>query len=124
MKIENENIINNENSIIKENNNEINKNDNNMILYKKSSFENKNNSNNKYDEKIINKNEKTIRMIKELLGENNLDIIIKNTNFKKIKKYDIYLKNNKSKIDKGKFVIRVKLVINVFQALKKPVFLP
>ena len=106
MKIENENIINNENSIIKENNNEINKNDNNMILYKKSSFENKNNSNNKYDEKIINKNEKTIRMIKELLGENNLDIIIKNTNFKKIKKYDIYLKNNKSKIDKGKFVIK------------------
>lgn len=105
-KIENENIMNNkEDNIIKKNNNKIKENTNNdMILYRKSSFENVNNKENEYEEKIINKDEKAIKLIKELLGENNLDIIIKNTNFKKIKKYDIYIK--KSKIDKGNFDIK------------------
>jgi hypothetical protein len=65
---------------------------NNLVdLYTQASFEFKKNNN----EKIINKDEKTIQAIKELLGENNLEIIINNTNCKKIKKYDIYLKKTK-----------------------------
>lgn len=103
IKNEYENINNNEVNFFKENNNYIN---NNMTLGRGSNYENKNY---KYDEKVINKDEKTLKMIKELLGENNLDIIIQNTNFTKIKKFDIFLKkSNKSKIDKGNFDIKFK----------------
>ena len=49
--------------------------------------------NNNYNEK----DEKTIQTIKELLGENNLEIIFKNTNYKDIKKYDIIYKTSKNK---------------------------
>ena len=84
---------------------------NNLVdLYTQASFEFKKNNN----EKIINKDEKTIQAIKELLGENNLEIIINNTNYKNIKKYDIIFKKSKNNI-KGKsgagfgnFDIRVK----------------
>ena len=103
IKNEDKNINNNNVNFFKENNNYIN---NNMTLRRGSNYENKNY---KYDEKVINKDEKTLRMIKELLGENNLDIIIQNTNFTKIKKFDIFLKkSNKSKIDKGNFDIKFK----------------
>ena len=103
IKNEDENINNNNVNFFKENNNYIN---NNMTLRRGSNYENKNY---KYDEKVINKDEKTLRMIKELLGENNLDIIIQNTNFTKIKKFDIFLKkSNKSKIDKSNFDIKFK----------------
>ena len=103
IKNEDENINNNNVNFFKENNNYIN---NNMTLGRGSNYENKNY---KYDEKVINKDEKTLKMIKELLGENNLDIIIQNTNFTKIKKFDIFLKkSNKSKIDKGNFDIKFK----------------
>lgn len=103
IKNEDENINNNNVNFFKENNNYIN---NNMTLGRGSNYENKNY---KYDEKVINKDEKTLKMIKELLGENNLDIIIKNTNFTKIKKFDIFLKkSNKSKIDKSNFDIKFK----------------
>ena len=102
-KNEDENINNNNVNFFKENNNYIN---NNMTLRRGSNYENKNY---KYDEKVINKDEKTLKMIKELLGENNLDIIIQNTNFTKIKKFDIFLKkSNKSKIDGGNFDIKFK----------------
>ena len=103
IKNEDENINNNNVNFFKENNNYIN---NNMTLRRGSNYENKNY---KYDEKVINKDEKTLKMIKELLGENNLDIIIKNTNFTKIKKFDIFLKkSNKLKIDKSNFDIKFK----------------
>ena len=103
IKNEDENINNNNVNFFKENNNYIN---NNMTLGRGSNCENKNY---KYDEKVINKDEKTLKMIKELLGENNLDIIIRNTNFTKIKKFDIFLKkSNKSKIDKSNFDIKFK----------------
>lgn len=103
IKNEDENINNNNVNFFNENNNYIN---NNMTLGRGSNYENKNY---KYDEKVINKDEKTLRMIKELLGENNLDIIIQNTNFTKIKKFDIFLKkSNKSKIDKSNFDIKFK----------------
>lgn len=103
IKNEDENINNNNVNFFKENNNYIN---NNMTLGRGSNYENKNY---KYDEKVINKDEKTLRMIKELLGENNLDIIIQNTNFTKIKKFDIFLKkSNKSKLDKSNFDIKFK----------------
>ena len=103
IKNEDENINNNNVNFFKENNNYIN---NNMTLRRGSNYENKNY---KYDEKVINKDEKTLKMIKELLGENNLDIIIQNTNFTKIKKFDIFIKkSNKSKIDKSNFDIKFK----------------
>ena len=43
----------------------------------------------------MNKDEKTIQTIKELLGENNLDIILQNTNYKDIKQYNIFFKKEK-----------------------------
>lgn len=68
-----------------------------------------------YEEKIINKDEKTAQMIKELLGENNLELIIKNTDFKKIKQFDIYYKKaNKNKIDSGNFDIKFTNKTNIF----------
>ena len=74
-----------------------NENNNLLNFFKQASNEFKKNNN----EKIINKDDKTIQAIKELLGENNLEIIINNTNYKKIKKYDIYLKKTNNKL-KGK----------------------
>ena len=66
-----------------------NGNNNLLDLFTQASFEYKKNNN----EKIINKDDKTIQTIKELLGENNLEIIINNTNYKNIKKYDNNFKN-------------------------------
>ena len=103
--IKNESNINN-NKILK--NKEI-KNYNEAMNYNKSNYEN----NNTFDlfkqtssefkksskEKEINKDEKTTQAIKELLGENNLEIIFKNTNYKDIKKYDINFKKSKNNIN-------------------------
>ena len=57
--------------------------------------------NNNYNEKVLNRDEETIKTIKELLGQNNLDIIFKNTNYKDIKKYDIIFKKSKKNIIKN-----------------------
>ena len=68
--------------------------ENNFLeLFKQASSEYKKNNN----KKIINKDEKTLQIIKELLGENNLENIINNTNYKNIKKYDISYKKTKKK---------------------------
>ena len=108
MKIKNEfseNIINFSNNISKETYDENNINTK-VIKPLKDKY---------YEEKIINKDEKTAQMIKELLGENNLELIIKNTDFKKIKKFDIYCKKaNKNKIDSGNFDIKFTNKTNIF----------
>ena len=108
MKIKNEfseNIINFSNNISKETYDENNINTK-VIKPLKDKY---------YEEKIINKDEKTAQMIKELLGENNLELIIKNTDFKKIKKFDIYCKKaNKNKIDSGNFDIKFINKTNIF----------
>ena len=108
MKIKNEfseNIINFSNNISKETYDENNINTK-VIKPLKDKY---------YEEKIINKDEKTAQMIKELLGENNLELIIKNTDFKKIKKFDIYYKKaNKNKIDSGNFDIKFTNKTNIF----------
>ena len=76
------------------------KENNSLELFKQASSEYKKNNN----EKIINKDEKTLQIIKELLGENNLENIINNTNYKNIKKYDIsYKKTKKNKVSEGGF---------------------
>ena len=67
------------------------KENNSLELFKQASSEYKKNNN----EKIINKDEKTLQIIKELLGENNLENIINNTDYKNIKKYDISYKKTK-----------------------------
>ena len=64
-----------------------------LDLFRQASSEYKKNNN--YNEKEVNKDEKTIQTIKELLGENNLDIILENTNYKDIKQYDIFFKKEK-----------------------------
>ena len=74
-------------------------NNNSLDLFKQKSSEIYNNNN--YIEKVVNKDEETIKTIKELLGENNLDIIFKNTNYKDIKKYDIIFKKWKKNIIKN-----------------------
>ena len=74
-----------------------NENNNLLDFFKQASSEFKKNNN----DKNINKDEKTIQAIKELLGENNLEIIFNNTNYKNIKKYDIIFKKSKNNI-KGK----------------------
>ena len=108
MKIKNEfseNIINFSNNISKETYDENNINTK-VIKPLKDKY---------YEEKIINKDEKTAQMIKELLGENNLELIIKNTDFKKIKQFDIYYKKaNKNKIDSGNFDIKFTNKTNIF----------
>lgn len=88
-------------------NNKYNKenNDNNAINKKKENYDNslnlfKNASTNSEckknsNEKEINKDEKTLQTIRELLGDNNLEIIIKKTNSKDIKKFDIFFKKFK-----------------------------
>ena len=95
-------------------NNEENKDYNGIINFNKSNDDNNNsldlfrqksseiyNKTNNYTEKVVNKDEETIKTIKELLGENNLDIIFKNTNYKDIKKYDIIFKKSKKNIIKN-----------------------
>ena len=87
-------------------NNEYN---NSLDLFKQASSEFKKNNN----EKVINKDEKTIQKIRELLGENNLEIIFNNTNYKDIKKYDIIYKKSKYNVGKvgagfGNFDLKIK----------------
>ena len=109
----NENINNKDNKVNYEDinyyksNNEYN---NNQLDFKQTSSEHKKNNN----ERTINKDEKTIQTIRELLGENNLEIIFNNTNYKNIKKYDIIHKKSKNNIKNksgaglGNFDIQVK----------------
>jgi len=100
-----ENLIINSNNISKDS---YNINNNILPLNKK---ENKFN-----EEKNLNNDEKTAKIIKELLGENNLEIIIKNTDFKKIKKLDvIFKKGNKAKIESGNFDIKFINKSNIFE---------
>ena len=95
----NEKEINQKKSEIKE---EIkqNKNNNSLSLFKQPSYEYKKINN----EININKDEKTLEIIRELLGENNLEIIFNNTNYKNIKRYDIAYKiTKKFKVSEGGF---------------------
>ena len=110
--INSNNISNNNNS--QENNNENN--NDNLSFFKNTKINNFTPLKNKYhEEKIINKDEKTLNMIRELLGENNLEIIINNTNLKKIKKFDvIYKRGNKAKLDAGNFDIKFNNKSNIF----------
>ena len=107
---DNMNLMNMSNNISKENY------DNNLLLFKKTSSRELLPYKNKYsEEKNLNKDEKTNNMIKELLGENNVDIIIKNTDFKKIRKFDVlYKKANKAKIETGNFDIKFTNKTNIF----------
>ena len=107
---DNMNLMNMSNNISKENY------DNNLLLFKKTSSRELLPYKNRYsEEKNLNKDEKTNNMIKELLGENNLDIIIKNTDFKKIRKFDVlYKKANKAKIETGNFDIKFTNKTNIF----------
>lgn len=109
--INSSNIINNK--ISQENYDE---NNNNLPLNKDTKMNDFTPLKNKFhEEKTINKDEKTIKMIKELLGENNFEIIINNTNLKKIKKFDVlYKKANKAKIDMGNFDIKFSNKSNIF----------
>ena len=102
------------NYIIQEKYNENN--NNNLPLFKNTNINDLKPLKNKFhEEKMINKDEKTQKLIKELLGENNLEIIINNTNLKKIKKFDVYYKKaNKSKIDMGNFDIKFNNKSNIF----------
>ena len=106
-------------NISHENNNENNNgnnNDDNLPFFKNTKSNDCTPLKNKYhEEKIINKDEKTLNMIKELLGENNLEIIINNTNLKKIKKFDvIYKRGNKAKLEMGNFDIKFNNKSNIF----------
>ena len=106
-------------NISHENNNENNNgnnNDDNLPFFKNTKSNDCIPLKNKYhEEKIINKDEKTLNMIKELLGENNLEIIINNTNLKKIKKFDvIYKRGIKAKLEKGNFDIKFNNKSNIF----------
>ena len=113
-----ENLINlnniSNNNIIQEKYNENN--NNNLPLFKNTNINDLKPLKNKFhEEKMINKDEKTQKLIKELLGENNLEIIINNTNLKKIKKFDVYYKKaNKTKIDMGNFDIKFNNKSNIF----------
>ena len=103
--------ITNNNNISQENYNENNS--NNLPLFKNKDFTLIKNKFN--EEKVINKDEKTTKMIKELLGEDNLEIIINTTNLKKIKKFDVFYKRaNKAKLDMGNFDIKFKNKSNIF----------
>ena len=87
----------------------INEYNNSLDLFKQASSDFPKNNN----EKVINKDEKTIQTIKELLGENNLEIIFNNTNYKDIRKYDIIYKKSKNNVGKvgagfGNFDIKIK----------------
>ena len=106
-------------NISHENNNENNNgnnNDDNLPFFKNTKSNDCTPLKNKYhEEKTTNKDEKTLNMIKELLGENNLEIIINNTNLKKIKKFDvIYKRGNKAKLEMGNFDIKFNNKSNIF----------
>ena len=102
-------------NISHENNNENNKDDNLSFFFFFKSNDCTPLKNKYHEEKIINKDEKTLNMIKELLGENNLEIIINNTNLKKIKKFDvIYKRGNKAKLEMGNFDIKFNNKSNIF----------
>ena len=109
-----ENLVNSSN--ISNNNNSQENNNDNLSFFKNTKSNDCTPLKNKYhEEKIINKDEKTLNMIRELLGENNLEIIINNTNLKKIKKFDvIYKKGNKAKLDAGNFDIKFNNKSNIF----------
>ena len=112
-----ENLINSSNIINNKTSQEnYDENNNNLPLNKDTKMNDFTPLKNKFhEEKTINKDEKTIKMIKELLGENNLEIIINNTNLKKIKKFDVlYKKANKAKIDMGNFDIKFSNKSNIF----------
>ena len=103
-----ENLINNNDNISKDNYDENNidflsiKNDNNKYSYEEK-------------EKNLNSDDKTAKIIKELLGENNLELIINKTNFKNIKNFDIiYKKANKAKMESGNFDIKFTPKTNIF----------
>ena len=102
------NLNNNENDKNIKNNKTITEYNNPLDLFKQASSEFKKYNN--YNEKVVNKDEKTIQTIKELLGENNLDIIFENTNYKDIKKYDIIFKKTKNNkgVGLGNLDIQVK----------------
>ena len=105
----NENLINISNNLSRENC------DNNLPLFKNTNSLDILPYKNKNEEKNLNKDEKTAKMIKELLGQNNLEIIVNNTNLKKIKKLDlIYKKSNKNKIETGNFDIKFINKSNIF----------
>lgn len=91
-------------------------NNNNLPLFENTNINDSKPLKNKFnEEKMTNKDEKTLKLIKELLGENNLEIIINNTNLKKIKKFDVYYKKaNKAKNDMGNFDIKFKNKSNIF----------
>ena len=106
---DNINLINTSNNLSKENY------DNCLLFKKTNSREFLSYKNKSSEEKNLNNDEKTANMIKELLGGNNLDIIIKNTDFKKIKKFDVlYKKANRAKIESGNFDIKFKNKTNFF----------
>ena len=108
---DNINLIDNSNNLSKENCD----NNSNLLLFKKASSDFLPYKSKFNEEKNMNKDEKTANMIKELLGENNLDIIINNTDFKKIKKFDVfYKKSNKAKIETGNFDIKFTNKTNIF----------
>jgi hypothetical protein len=108
---DNINLIDNSNNLSKENCD----NNSNLLLFKKASSDFLPYKSKFNEEKNVNKDEKTANMIKELLGENNLDIIINNTDFKKIKKFDVfYKKSNKAKIETGNFDIKFTNKTNIF----------
>ena len=118
-----EESISNSNNNNNKNNSEDNKENNINLNYNKSNNVYNNSldlfkqasglsSDHKTDNNYNEKDEKTIQTIKELLGESNLEIIFKNTNYKDVKKYDIIYKtskNNKSNISGiGNFDIKFK----------------
>ena len=89
--------------------------DNNLPLFKNTNSLDILPYKNKNEEKNLNKDEKTAKMIKELLGQNNLEIIVNNTNLKNIKKLDlIYKKSNNYKIETGNFDIKFTNKSNIF----------
>ena len=111
-----ENMFNNSKNISQENyDNYNNYNNNNLPLFQMPTTTDFVPLNNKYNETLnSNKDDKTAKMIRELLGENNLELIIKNTDFNKIKKLDTcYKKINKAKIESGIFDIKFNKKANI-----------
>ena len=108
-----ENVFNHSKNISQENYD--NYNNNNLPLFQMPTTTDFVPLNNKYNETLnSNKDDKTAKMIRELLGENNLELIIKNTDFNKIKKLDTcYKKINKAKIESGIFDIKFNKKANI-----------
>lgn len=111
-----ENMFNNSKNISQENyDNYNNYHNNNLPLFQMPTTTDFVPLNNKYNETHnSNKDDKTAKMIRELLGENNLELIIKNTDLNKIKKLDTcYKKINKAKIESGIFDIKFNKKANI-----------